>query len=238
MVNINGHICRELILSGFLNVKSNEMEKEIIKKTEDFVKNKIKGFDSGHDWWHIERVRGLAIYINSKEKIADPFILDITSLLHDIADSKFTADIENGYNDMAEYLNYIGLSDKAKHIIDVIKNISFSNKKPIGDLHDPLLMVIQDADRLDAMGAIGIARAFNYGGFKNNTIYDPDEKDSPSTIKHFYDKLLILKEGMNTETGRKMASERHEFMKSFLKEFYKEWKFAFKSSGQNRESQI
>ena len=166
------------------------------------------------------------MYINGKEKIADPFILEITALLHDIADSKFTENIDKEYIAMAEYLHSIGISDESEHIIEIIRNISFSNKNPTGNLRDPVLLVMQDADRLDAIGAIGIARAFNYGGFRNNILYNPDDSDGESTINHFYEKLLTLRDRMNTETAKKIAMERHEFMEIYLKAFFKEWQFA------------
>jgi uncharacterized protein len=200
---------------------------EVIKITEEFAKQIMKGYDSGHDWWHIERVRRLAEFINEQESIADPFILEIAVLLHDTADSKFAGDkIENGYAMIGEFMDNNGLTDIKDRVIEVIRNVSFSKKNPTGDLGDPVLLVLQDADRLDAIGAIGVARAFNYGGFRNNVIYDPVvERLTPSTISHFYEKLLVLKYRMNTLTAKRLAEERHEFLETFLKQFYKEWEF-------------
>jgi uncharacterized protein len=199
--------------------------------TEEFVKENMKGYDSGHDWWHIVRVRNLAKFINETELLADPFIVDITALLHDTADSKFSGDSEKGYLLIGDFMYRTGLSDVRDQVLTVIRNISFSNKST-KSLDDPLFSVVQDADRLDAIGAIGVARAFNYGGFRNNRIFDPDiavqngsTHGAPSTISHFYDKLLLLKYRMNTMTGKKLAAERHEFLEVFLKEFYKEWDF-------------
>jgi len=187
------------------------------------------GFDSGHDWYHIERVRRLAVYINTQENLCDPFTLEIAVLLHDTADSKFNKDDQDkGYKILMEFMEKAGLSDIIDQVINSIKNVSFSNKKPHGDKNDPLLMVLQDADRLDAIGAIGIARAFNYGGFRNNPIYIPDDNtgsSTPSTIGHFYDKLLKLKDLMNTETGRRLAAEKHLFLENYLDQFYTEWEF-------------
>ncbi len=204
---------------------------EQIFKTEEFVKENMKGYDSGHDWWHIVRVRNLAKFINDMELLADPFTVEITSLLHDTADSKFAGDSEKGYFLISDFMDRNGLSDIRDQVMNVIKNISFSNKNAI-EVNDPLLYVVQDADRLDAIGAIGIARAFNYGGFRNNKIYDPDVikqngsvGGTSSTISHFYEKLLLLKYRMNTLTGKKLAAERHEFLELFLREFYKEWEF-------------
>jgi uncharacterized protein len=201
---------------------------EVIKMTEEFVKQNLKGYDSGHDWWHIERVRGLAKFINEQEAIADPFILEIAALLHDSADSKFAGDdIGQGFAGICEFMDKNGLSEIKEKVIGVIKNVSFSNKNPSGNLTDPVLLIIQDADRLDAIGAIGIARAFNYGGFRNNVIYDPEVgKSTPSTISHFYEKLLVLKYRMNTLTAKRLAVERHDFLETFLMQFYNEWKFS------------
>jgi uncharacterized protein len=207
-------------------------------KTEEFVKERIRDYDSGHDWWHIERVRRLAKHINEKEALADPFIVDITALLHDIADSKFAGnDIEQGYLLIKDFLHCYGMSAIQDQVIDVIKKVSFSSKHKKENPDDPLLWVIQDADRLDAIGAIGIARAFNYGGFRNKKIYDPEVRnpenaekefsrsETSSTISHFYEKLLLLKYKMNTLTAKRLAAERHEFLEIYLNQFYKEWDF-------------
>jgi uncharacterized protein len=207
--------------------------------TEEFVKNNQKGYDSGHDWWHIERVRVVALFINSMEKLADPFYVEITALLHDTADSKFAGgNSEQGYFMIGDFMEKCGMTDMRHKVLDVIKRVSFSSKKDSDPPDDPLLWVIQDADRLDAIGAIGVARAFNYGGFRNNNIYNPSlssskevleinsRTGSESTINHFYEKLLLLKDRMNTRTGKMLAIERHEFLEIFLKQFYKEWNFA------------
>ena len=203
---------------------------EIIRITEEFVKHNLKEYDSGHDWWHIERVRRLAKFINKKESLADPFTLEIAVLLHDTADSKFAGnDIEQGYAMIIDFMERNGMSDIKDQVIEVIRNASFSKKNPTGNLNDPLLLVLQDADKLDAIGAIGVARAFNYGGFRNNTIYIPDEQPigkNNSTVGHFYDKLLKLKDMMHTATGRSIAEERHLFLEKFLEQFYREWDFS------------
>ncbi len=200
---------------------------DIIRLTEEFVKQNLKCHDSGHDWWHIERVRKLALFINEQEAIADPFTLEIAALLHDSVDSKFAGDnFEQGYVIIGEFLDKTGLTKTKEQVIGVIRNVSFSNKNPSGNLTDPVLLIIQDADRLDAIGAIGIARAFNYGGFRNNIIYNPDiELRTSSTISHFYEKLLVLKYRMNTLTAKRLDAERHEFLETFLKQFYREWEF-------------
>lgn len=202
------------------------MNREIlIKEAEKFVSVWVSRYDSGHDWWHIVRVRALASYINRKENLADPFIVDLAALFHDMADSKFCgSEPDEGYIGVNNFLEKNGLSELSSRITNIMKNISFSSKKHSGNISDPVLMVVQDADRLDAIGAIGVARAFNYGGFRNNLIYSPDEEQNKlSTINHFYLKLLLLKSMMNTATGKEMANERHEFLEIFLKQFYKEW---------------
>ena len=202
---------------------------EQISLTEEFVRQNLKGYDSGHDWWHIVRVRKLASFINDMELLADPFTVDIAALLHDTADSKFAdGDNEQSYLRIRDFLDSKGMSDIRDKVIHVIKNVSFSIKHKKDNPDDPLLWVVQDADRLDAIGAIGVARAFNYGGFRNNPIYFPGEESENtgiSTIGHFYDKLLKLKEMMNTTTGHKIAEERHEILEKFLEQFYGEWYF-------------
>jgi len=197
--------------------------------TEEFVRHNMKGYDSGHDWWHIERVRKLALYINEKEALADTFLVDITALLHDTADSKFAGvNSEQGYSMISDFMVINGMSDISNQVLTVIKKISFSRNSAQDNQMDPLLWVVQDADRLDALGAIGIARAFNYGGFRNNSIYIPGDESGnhgKSTIGHFYDKLLKLKDLMNTPTGKILAEERHETLEKFLEQFYSEWNF-------------
>jgi len=208
------------------------MTERKIKLTENFVKQKMNGYDSGHDWWHIVRVRKIAHFINAEEEIADPFILDIAALLHDTVDSKFAdGKTEQGYSEICDFLNETGMSEISDQVIEVIRNVSFSKKDKTGNLNDPVLLILQDADKLDAIDAIGIARAFIYGGFRNNPIYIPEEKTegtSKSTIGHFYDKLLKLKGMMNTTAGCRIAQARHEILETFLEQFYKEWDFGTK----------
>ncbi len=196
---------------------------------ESFVKQRMNEYDCGHDWWHIMRVRQLARYINEQEKMADNVILDIAACLHDMADSKFAdAKTEQFYAEISAFLQETGMSDISEQLIRVIKNVSFSNRNKSGELNDPVLLILQDADMLDAMGAIGIARAFSYGGFRKRAIFNPedDQGKSLSTIAHFHDKLLKLKDMMNTSTGRALADERHLFLEKYLEEFYREWNFA------------
>jgi uncharacterized protein len=197
---------------------------EIISNCEEFVRRNLDSHDSGHDWWHIERVRRMALSICLAEKKGDPFIVEISALLHDIGDSKFSQlnDAERAEL-LKSFLSEAG-TDQAtvEEVTEINSNISFSKgKKP--EKASIEFQIVQDADRLDAIGAIGIARAFNYGGFRNNPIFSPDQSVK-STVRHFDDKLLKLKSMMNTETGKKLAAERHEFMEKFLTQFNSELK--------------
>jgi uncharacterized protein len=209
---------------------------DIIQKTIDFVKASLSDAEGGHDWWHIYRVWKTAKHIAQFEDV-DLFIVELGALLHDIADSKFhDGDEEIGPRKAKEFLESLWVDNEViSHVVNVIKHISFKGGKLQQKFKSPELDVIQDADRLDALGAIGIARTFNYGGFKGRTIYNPEIKpnlkltkeeyknsNSP-TLNHFYEKLLLLKDRMNTVTGRKMAEERHQFMLSYLDQFYNEW---------------
>jgi uncharacterized protein len=204
--------------------------KEQINLTEQFVMKKVAGYDSSHDWWHMVRVRNMASYINAREAIADPFILEIAALLHDAADAKFSGEnIDKQYIGICQFMSDSGMEEIGDHVIEVIRNVSFTNKNPEGNLKDPVLLILQDADRLDAIGAIGIARVFNYGGFRNNPLYLPGDqlaKKNQSSIAHFYDKLLKLKDLMNTPTAQLIAGDRHEFLEKYLEQFYKEWDFS------------
>ena len=210
--------------------------KEVLTATEAYVKRELEGAEAGHDWWHIERVRHLAMHIGKAEN-ANAFIVEMGALLHDIADSKFHDGDESRAPEKAKkFLVSQHLSPgEIEHILKIIENISYRKSLDGSSFISLELQVIQDADRLDAIGAIGIARAFNYGGFKKRIFYDPrippeqhaDSKSyknsSAPTINHFYEKLLLLKDKMNTATGKMLAQQRHEFMESYLKQFYKEW---------------
>lgn len=211
-------------------------KKRLIKKTEEYVKDKMKGEGSGHDWWHIYRVWKNAVHIGKKER-ADMFIVELGALLHDIADFKFhNGDDTAGARVSREWLEKQGVDEEViKHVCDIVKGASFKGAKVKSEIKTKEGMVVQDADRLDAMGAIGIARVFAYGGVKGKEIYNPEikavkhksfeeYKNANSTgINHFYEKLLLLKDLMNTKTGRKMAEERHKFLKQYLDRFFKEW---------------
>lgn len=220
------------------DMKGFKMDKNlIIEKTKKFVKDKLYGEGSGHDWWHIERVYNMSKLLASSEN-ANNFIVEMTALLHDIDDWKFSKGSETNTYVTEEFLNSVNVDkeDRIK-IIDIIKTMSF--KGGVVDSTQKTLegMIVQDADRLDAIGAIGVARTFAYGGNKNRQMYDPTIKPiefnsleevknvENHTINHFYEKLLKLKDLMNTETGKEIASRRHKFMEQFLDEFYYEWNF-------------
>ena len=214
----------------------NSQEKKIIEQTVAFVKEELAGAESGHDWWHIYRVWKLATHIAEKEN-ADLFVVSLGALLHDIADAKFYGGDETVGPQKAEnFLQSLNLQEEIiSKILNIIRFVSFKNRDEKPDDDSPALKIVQDADRLDALGAIGIARAFSYGGFKNREMYNPDipykpgmtsaeyKKSDSTTINHFYEKLLLLKEMMHTKTGKQLAAERHRFMEQFLKEFYAEW---------------
>jgi len=207
-----------------------------IEKTIAFVKKELKNAEAGHDWFHVERVYKNTLLLLQTEKADKPTAL-LGALLHDIADSKFhNGDETIGPKKARTFLNSIGIEPKTiDEVVLIIENISFKGGNFEKKFHSKELEVVQDADRLDAIGAIGIARTFNYGGFKNNPIYDPDlspkvnmtkeeyKMNKGTTINHFYEKLLLLKDRMNTETGKKLAHQRHKYMEGFLKQFFDEW---------------
>ncbi|MEN8697195.1 MAG: HD domain-containing protein [Bacteroidia bacterium] len=208
----------------------------IIQKTITYVKQELANAEGGHDWWHIERVWKTAKQIAKSERV-DVLIVELGALLHDIADSKFNGGDETiGPRKAREFLATQDVSSEViDHVILIIENISFKGGKEAQKFKSPELDVVQDADRLDALGAIGIARTFNFGGFKNREIYNPTippnlhmtkeeyKKSTAPSINHFYEKLLLLKDLMNTATGKAMAQQRHDYMEGFLEQFYKEW---------------
>jgi uncharacterized protein len=207
-----------------------------ITKTIAFVKEQLANAEGGHDWFHIERVFNNVLLISKTERV-DKIVVSLAALLHDIADSKFhNGDETIGPKIAREFLFNLNVDSAViEHVINIIENISFKGGNVSRKFHSKELDVVQDADRLDAIGAIGIARCFNYGGFKNRQLYNPDIKpnlkmtkeeykvSTAPTINHFYEKLLLLKDKMNTKTGLKIALQRHEYMECFLKQFYNEW---------------
>lgn len=209
----------------------------LIDNTVQFVRDTLKNAEGGHDWWHIHRVWTNAKLIAQTEK-ANLLIVELAALLHDIADSKFhNGDEEIGPLTAGNYLQSVNVdADVIVHVQQIIRYMSFKSSFDKPSFHSPELAIVQDADRLDAIGAIGIARAFTYGGFKGREIYNPEiepnlnmskeeYKNSPApSINHFYEKLLLLKDKMNTATGRKLAQQRHQFMEAYLQQFYLECK--------------
>ena len=208
----------------------------IIDNTILFVKQQLENAEGGHDWFHIERVYKNALLIAEGED-CDLIVVKLGALLHDIADSKFHGGDETvGPKTARTFLESQNVKeDIILHVIAIIENISFKGGNFEKKFNSKELEIVQDADRLDAIGAIGIARTFNYGGFKNRPLYNPniqpnmnmnkeEYKNSESpTLNHFYEKLLLLKDKMNTETGKKIAQKRHDFMVTFLSQFYAEW---------------
>jgi len=213
-----------------------DKKEAIIERTIGFVKTTLLHAEGGHDWFHIYRVWKNAIALAKGEK-AEMFVVQLSALLHDIADSKFHGGDETiGPAIAGRFLMEEGVdSDTILHVQNIIDNISFKGGKESVKFRSRELDIVQDADRLDALGAIGIARAFSYGGFKNRKLYDPEikpdltmdkeayKKSQAPTINHFYEKLLLLKDLMNTQTGKAMAERRHAFMLQYLDEFYSEW---------------
>ncbi|HEY0047042.1 MAG TPA: HD domain-containing protein [Flavobacterium sp.] len=209
---------------------------QLIEKTIAFVKLALADAEGGHDWFHIERVYNNAKLI-AAEETCDLLVVKLGALLHDIADSKFhDGDETIGPRIARDFLQRQNLDQHLiDHVISIIENISFKGGNFERTFNSIELQIVQDADRLDAIGAVGIARAFNYGGFKNRALYNPDIKpelgmtkeqyksSKSPTINHFYEKLLLLKDKMNTESAKKIAEGRHRFMEAFLQQFYDEW---------------
>ncbi len=236
----NGIESSNLSLSA-LNLKLKLMtHDELINKTVEFVKRTLKNAEGGHDWWHIFHVWKNSKRIGETEKV-DMLVVELGALLHDIADSKFyNGDEEIGPRKAREFLESLAVDESTiDHIENIIRNISFRGGNHEQFFKSPELDVIQDADRLEALGAIGIARVFNFGGYKGRPIYRPEiqpnlgmdkeefKKSMTHTINHFYEKLLLLKDRMNTNEGKRLAEHRHQYMEEFLKEFYGEWEGKF-----------
>ena len=213
--------------------KSNE---EIIQSTADYVRSLQEGEGSGHDWWHTYRVWKVSISIANKEQ-ANSFIVQLAALLHDIADHKFNdGNLTAGRGLITSHLQSFNVSKKIIEAVnEIIENISFKGANVLETDLSLEGKIVQDADRLDAIGAIGIARAFAYGGFKKREIFNPEIEPEPHSnfesyrkstgpsINHFYEKLLLLKDRMHTETAKNLAAQRHSFMEQYLTQFYDEW---------------
>ena len=210
---------------------------QIIKPTETYVKECLTDAEGGHDWFHIERVWKNARYIREKEEKGDLLVIELAALLHDISDPKFNGgDEEKGMILASAFLEEQGLDrERIEHVGKIVRHVSFKGGKPQNVISTIEFQIVQDADRLDAIGAIGVARAFNYGGHKDRAIHNPNVsiqdyasveayRNSPApTITHFYEKLLKLKDLINTPTGLALAEQRHQYMLDFLDQFYREW---------------
>jgi uncharacterized protein len=210
--------------------------KEVVKKTEEYAKSVLSGAEGGHDWWHAYRVHNLARTIQKSEG-GDLYIIEIAALLHDIADWKFHGGDETvGPGKARDFLKGNNVDDKViSHVCEIIKTISFKGAGVKTQMATLEGKIVQDADRLDGIGAMGIARTFAYGGSRGREMYNPDvkpemhatseqyKKSAGTSINHFYEKLLLLKDRMNTETAKKMAEQKHKFMEVYLAEFFKEW---------------
>lgn len=209
---------------------------DVIKKTAEYVRKTLEGEGSGHDWWHIYRVWKMAVNIAKKEQV-DLYLVELGALLHDIADWKFNnGDLEAGAKVSEKWLKSLDVDrETCEKVCEIVRHVSFKGAGEISKMKSMEGKVVQDADRLDALGAIGIARTFAYGGSKGRAMYDPDKspekhenfeqyKNSQGhTINHFYEKLLLLKDLLNTRCAKKIALKRHRFMEKYLEQFYKEW---------------
>ena len=218
------------------SLKLHSEDIRIIEKTSDFVKNTLSDAEGGHDWFHTLRVYKNALHI-AKGEDADVVSVALGALLHDIADSKFNKGDETVGPRMArEFLKEQNVSfARIEAVVKIVENVSYRGGNKKSDYNSIELQIVQDADRLDAIGAIGIARTFNYGGFKNRKLYDPNiepkldmtaeeyKKSDAPTINHFYEKLLLLKDKMHTKTALEIAEKRHLYMQEFLDQFYAEW---------------
>ncbi|WP_413310001.1 HD domain-containing protein [Bacillus sp. 1P10SD] len=211
------------------------VKNQIIEKTELYVRNELGEDVTGHDWYHVDRVRKNALHICKEEKQGDPFIIEMAALLHDISDEKLNESVEKGKEKLDFFLQSITLSsEEHSHILQIIHSISYKGGSKT-DLESVEAKIVQDADRLDAIGAIGIARTFAYGGKKEQQIYDPNiqvreimsleeyRKGKSTSIHHFYEKLLKLKDLLNTNEAKRMAESRHHMMVLFLEQFFQEW---------------
>ncbi|MDH5602803.1 MAG: HD domain-containing protein [Cyclobacteriaceae bacterium] len=210
--------------------------RQVIEQAVNFAKEEFLKAEGGHDWWHTYRVWKTARLIAQHEKV-NLLVVELGALLHDIADSKFHGGDEDiGPEKAMSFLRSINVEDETcRAVTNIVRHISFKGGNFDQMYHSKELDVVQDADRLDAIGAIGIARAFNYGGYRNRSLYDPDIKPSLDmsiteyknnkgpTLNHFYEKLLRLKGMMKTRKGRELAEERHRYMEEYLKRFLEEW---------------
>ncbi|HEY9677996.1 MAG TPA: HD domain-containing protein [Drouetiella sp.] len=213
-----------------------ESQRAVIERTEAFVKETLAADSTGHDWWHINRVRNVAVKL-AKSEGADEYVVELAALLHDIADWKFNGgDITAGAKKAQAWLQDLGVEEHIQaRVARIILTVSYKGAGVKNEIDSLEGQCVQDADRIDALGAIGIARTFAYGGHFNRVMYDPDEKPvqhqtfeqyksaKGTTVNHFYEKILLLKDRLNTKSAIEMAEHRHKFVEDFLSEFYDEW---------------
>ncbi|MBS1988091.1 HD domain-containing protein [Candidatus Dependentiae bacterium] len=218
-------------------IKNATHDNFIIEKTIQFVRSQLEGEGTGHDWWHVHRVYSLALRIAQQEQGADIFVVSLGALLHDIADYKFHHGDESvGPRVAGQWLEQCGVQrDVIDQVQEIIKTISFKGAGVATPMRTLEGKIVQDADRLDALGAIGIARCFAYGGSKGNLLHDPEikpvmhtcfetyKKSKGTSVNHFFEKLFLLKDLMNTKTAKIIAQKRHNVMEQFIKEFLSEW---------------
>ncbi len=227
---ITNYLC--FVIIAKLNIKFLK-NSEKIKKILDFTKIKLETAESGHDFWHSYRVWKMSKFIAKNENIMDTFVLEISAITHDLIDHKFTNNQIDSEKIIIDFFKSLNIEENLiEQVIILINNVSFSKESSFTSKE---LEILQDADRLDAIGAIGVARAFSYGGYKGREFYNPEikpnlnmtkaeyKKSKSTTINHFYEKLLTLKAGMNTETAKKIAEKRHNFMLIFLQQFMEEF---------------
>lgn len=214
----------------------NESSNHLISQTEEFVKEKLQNAEGGHDWWHIYRVWKMAKRIAKTEQV-DNTVVELAALLHDIADPKFhDGDESIGPKIAREYLIGKNVDQSTiDHVVNIIQHMSFKNSLETQTFNSKEMEVVQDADKLDAIGAIGIARCFSFGGHKGNPMHDPTQKaqlnmtkeeykkSNGSSLNHFHEKLFLLKDMMHTDTGKAIAESRHEYMQAFVERFYSEF---------------
>lgn len=219
-----------------LETPQTSQQREIVERTEEFVRETLKADSTGHDWWHINRVRNVALRL-AKAEGADPFVVELAALLHDIADWKFHGgDITAGATKARQWLTSLGVDETTQaRVAQIVLTVSFKGAGVKNEIDTLEGQVVQDADRIDSLGAIGIARTFAYGGHFNRVMYDPDQKpeqhdtfeqyksSTGTTINHFYEKLLLLKDRLNTRAAKELAEGRHAFLENFLEQFYDEW---------------
>ena len=235
-INQNSRHSLKAINNNRMIQPMNAHQQAVIQATAHYVQDELKNAEAGHDWFHIKRVWLNALHLLDQEP-ADPFVVQLGALLHDIADAKFhDGNEEIGPDKTRSFLSGQDVDPSTTdHVVNIVRHISFKGGNTVITFQSPELNVVQDADRLDALGAIGIARAFHFGGFKNRELYNPDKppvlqmdaetyrKNNGPTINHFYEKLLLLKDRMNTPTGKRLAELRHRFMEQYLDQFYQEW---------------